>query len=336
MDLTQRKLSKSEWDGIEIPVNKDELEILQLIVNGFSNVQLKVNNTNSIFTQLKIEYNDQIEEFLYANFFADKIKSLVQKYNISFICFTSSRKKTGDEDKEKDKDQDNYYINVATIVKLKSSDQIRLSRLNTETISSNNSIYEFVFYNNLEKMLEYKEKNNHKWMHYCYTLNKLIKNNVEKVNRFLKEIIETFIRNYEKDVDLLYILRNSSEIIEKNPNILKYSDLSLYDHQKTIFAAIKSVKPKLILYIAPTGTGKTLTPLGLSQTYKVIFVCAARHVGLALARSAISIGKRIAFAFGCSAAEDVRLHYFAAKEYTKDRRSGQLEKWIIQLETKLK
>ena len=94
MDLTQRKLSKSEWDGIEIPVNKDELEILQLIVNGFSNVQLKVNNTNSIFTQLKIEYNDQIEEFLYANFFADKIKTLVQKYNISFICFTSSRKKT--------------------------------------------------------------------------------------------------------------------------------------------------------------------------------------------------------------------------------------------------
>ena len=322
MDLTQRKLSKSEWDGIEIPVNKDELEILQLIVNGFSNVQLKVNNTNSIFTQLKIEYNDQIEEFLYANFFADKIKTLVQKYNISFICFTSSRKKTGDEDKDKDI----YYINVATIVKLKSSDQIRLSRLNTETISSNNNIYEFVLYNNLEKMLEYKEKNNNKWMYYCYTLNKLIKNNVEKVNRFLKEIIETFIKNYEKDVDLLYILRNSSEIIEKNPNILKYSDLSLYDHQKTIFAAIKSVKPKLILYIAPTGTGKTLTPLGLSQTYKVIFVCAARHVGLALARSAISIGKRIAFAFGCSAAEDVRLHYFAAKEYTKDRRSGQIRK----------
>jgi hypothetical protein len=175
-------------------------------------------------------------------------------------------------------------------------------------------------------MLEYKEKNNNKWMYYCYTLNKLIKNNVEKVNRYLKEIIETFIKNYEKDVDLLYILRNSSEIIEKNPNILKYSDLSLYDHQKTIFTAIKSVKPKLILYIAPTGTGKTLTPLGLSQTYKVIFVCAARHVGLALARSAISIGKRIAFAFGCSAAEDVRLHYFAAKEYTKDRRSGQIRK----------
>lgn len=325
MDLKQRKLSKSEWDGIEIPVNKDELEILRLIVNGFSNVQLRVNNTDSIFTQLKIEYNPQIEEFLYSQFFADKIKTLVEKYNVSFIRFGSNTNLRKNKSPETEIEyQDKYYINIGTIVKLKSSDQIRLSRINTDAI--NDSIYEFVLYNNLEKMLEYKEKNNQKWLYYFYTLSQLIKNNVEKVNRFIKEIIQTFIQNYEKEVSLLYIVHNSSEIIEKNPNILKYSDLSLYDHQKIIYTAIKSPKPKLILYIAPTGTGKTLTPLGLSESYKVIFVCAARHVGLALARSAISIGKRIAFAFGCSAAEDVRLHYFAAKEYTKDRRSGQIRK----------
>jgi hypothetical protein len=175
-------------------------------------------------------------------------------------------------------------------------------------------------------MLEYKHKNNKKWLYYYYTLSQLIKYNVERVNRFIKEIIQTFIKNYESDVELLYIVHNSYEIIEKNQSILKYNDLSLYQHQKIIYTAIKSPKPKLILYIAPTGTGKTLTPLGLSESYKVIFVCAARHVGLALARSAISINKRIAFAFGCSSAEDVRLHYFAAKEYTKDRRSGQIRK----------
>ena len=52
MDLKQRKLSKSEWDSIEIPVSKSENEILRLITNGFSNVQLKVNKTDSIFTYL--------------------------------------------------------------------------------------------------------------------------------------------------------------------------------------------------------------------------------------------------------------------------------------------
>jgi hypothetical protein len=54
----------------------------------------------------------------------------------------------------------------------------------------------------------------------------------------------------------------------------------------------------------------------------VIFVCAARHVGLALAKSAISIHKKVAFAFGCETADDIRLHYFAAKDYTTNWKSG--------------
>jgi hypothetical protein len=36
--------------------------------------------------------------------------------------------------------------------------------------------------------------------------------------------------------------------------------------------------------------------------------------------------KKVAFAFGCESAADVRLHYFAAKDYTKNRRSGGIGK----------
>jgi len=326
MDLKQRKLSKSEWESIEIPVSKDENEVLQLITNGFSNVHLKINKTDSIFTFLKIEYNTQIEEFLYVKYFSDKIKELIKNYNIEFIKFSSENlsKRTKSTDQTSYKI---YHINVSNIVRLKSSDQIRMSRLDSDGIDIKNSnIYEFILYNNLEQMIINKTNNKNIWMYFYYTLNKLIQNNVEKVNRFIKEIVLTFIDNYEKDVELLYILNNSVEIIEKNTNILKFNDLFLYQHQKEIYTAVRSSSPKLILYIAPTGTGKTLTPLGLSEKYKVIFVCAARHVGLALARSAISINKKIAFAFGCSSAEDVRLHYFAAKEFTKDKRSGQIRK----------
>ena len=324
MDLKQIKLSKSEWDGIEISVSKSELDILRLITSGFLNVNLKVNKTNSIFTHLKIEYNPQIEEFLYVKFFADKIKLMVEKYNILFIRFGTDPTTKKNKNNSVELENNIYYINVASIVRLKSSDQIRLSRLNS--LNDDTNMYEVVLYNHLEQMIEHKYSNKKTWIYFYYTLTKLIQNNVEKVNKHLKEIIQTFIKNYEPDVDLLSVVQNSLEYIEKNPNILKYNDLSLYEHQKEIYNAIKNPNPKLILYIAPTGTGKTLTPLGLSEKYKVIFVCAARHVGLALARSAISIHKRIAFAFGCSAAEDVRLHYFAAKEYTKDRRSGKIRK----------
>jgi hypothetical protein len=323
MDLKQRKLSKSEWDSIEIPVSKSENEILRLITNGFSNVHLKVNKTDSIFTYLKIEYNPQIEEFLYVKFFADKIKEIVKKYGITFIRFGSDRRT-----KELETNSEKIcFIDVSPIVRLKSGDQIRMSRLDSESIdSSSTNIYEFILYNNLEKMIEYKQSNNKQWLFHYYTLVKLLKNNVDKVNKHLIEIIKSFIINFETDVNLIYIVDKSVEIIEKNSNLLKYSDLCLYEHQKEIYTAVRYRNPKLILYIAPTGTGKTLTPLGLSEKYKIIFVCAARHVGLALARSAISINKKIAFAFGCSAAEDVRLHYFAAKDYTTDRRSGKIRK----------
>jgi hypothetical protein len=320
MDLKQRKLSKSEWDSIEIPVSKSETEILQLIVSGFSNIHIKINKTDSIFTHLKIEYNPQIEDFLYVKFFADKIKTLIQSNNINFIKFdTDKRTKNAESD-------DIYCINISSIVRLKSGDQIRLARIDEADSINYSNIYDFILYDHLEQMIQCKNTNNKQWIYYYYTLNSLIKNNVDKVNRYIKEIIETCLSHFEKDIELLHIVANSVNFIEKNANLLKYGDLTLYEHQKEIYTAVRSSKPKLILYIAPTGTGKTLTPLGLSEQYKIIFVCAARHVGLALARSAISIGKKIAFAFGCSAAEDVRLHYFAAKEYTTDKRSGQIRK----------
>ena len=50
------------------------------------------------------------------------------------------------------------------------------------------------------------------------------------------------------------------------------------------------------------------------------------NVGLALAKAAISMHKKVAFAFGCSDATDIRLHYFSAKEYTRNKRSGAIQR----------
>jgi hypothetical protein len=175
-------------------------------------------------------------------------------------------------------------------------------------------------------MLQLKAQRNLDWQLNYFTLSKLMLNNIEKLNRFVILICSTILENLEKEVNLLDIVRNAYDYIERNSSLLKYGDLSLYEHQKEIFVTMKQPNPKLVLYIAPTGTGKTLTPLGLSEAKKIIFVCAARHVGVALARAAISINKRIAFAFGCSSADDIRLHYFAAKDFTRDKRSGRIKK----------
>ena len=158
--------------------------------------------------------------------------------------------------------------------------------------------------------------------------------NINKhVVHFANVLVKWVIASFPKLIpDMIH---NSQILIEKNPHILKYSDITLFDHQKQLFQifgktvnseTINRKTPKLVLYIAPTGTGKTLSPLGLSQTYRILFVCTARHVGLALARSAISMEKRVAFAFGCETASDIRLHYFAAIDYTKNYKTGAIRK----------
>ena len=90
MDLKQVKLSKSEWDSIEIPVSDKEKEVLSLITKGYTDVNIKINRTDSLFTYLKIEFNGEIEEFLFSKYFGDKIKGFIKKYNLTscifFIC----------------------------------------------------------------------------------------------------------------------------------------------------------------------------------------------------------------------------------------------------------
>ena len=49
MDLAQRKLSKEEWDSLEVPINGKELQILRMIKEGFDNVNFSSNDTQTLF-----------------------------------------------------------------------------------------------------------------------------------------------------------------------------------------------------------------------------------------------------------------------------------------------
>ena len=300
MDLTQRKLNKSEWDSIEMPVSESEKKILKLIINGFNDVNIKMNEHNSLISFLKIDYTEKMEDYLFNKYFREIIIKLSNQYSANYIVMP-----------------------VSSDIKVKSADKIRLEKNNLETINQSD-IYEFVLIYHLENIL--KAKSSKIFMFHYFTLFKLIKNTITKINRHLLTIINAVLTNFQDKIDMSVIIENAVEYIEKNEKLLKYTDMELYEHQKEIFTVCKQKCPKIVLYIAPTGTGKTLSPLALSESHKVIFVCAARHVGLALAKAAISAGKKVAFAFGCASAADIRLHYFAAKVYTKNKRTGGIGK----------
>ena len=138
---------------------------------------------------------------------------------------------------------------------------------------------------------KYKERN---WLKYYYTLKNILNINIKLINPILLNWINGLLNKLEPVNNFqLYqdFFKNIKDNIENNSALLKFKNVELYQHQKELFSIFNKQnsekKHKLVFYIAPTGTGKTITPIGLSQKYKIIFVCAARHVGLQLAKSLI-------------------------------------------------
>ena len=315
--LYQTKLTKQEWNSIEKPVSENEKEILKLIRDGYNNINLRVNNTQTMFSFTKLERTPEIEHFVYEKFFYPTIKQIVSKYG------------------SLSKDLQNYKMDGKKLKKLRSIEALRIQNVDSSIQDHKSDIFEYILLNFCEKVCKSIHKNARDYILELYTLIQWNKNTIHVMPQ-IKKFVDIVIEIGKAKTSISIVVSQCAKIIEQNPNLMKYEDLKLFDHQKQLFSLCKMStdenemlippNPKLILYIAPTGTGKTLSPLGLSNQYRVIFVCVARHIGLALAKSAISIEKKVAFAFGCNTADDIRLHYYAASEYTINKRSGGIGK----------
>ena len=136
MDLNQRKLIKSEWDSIEIPVSNEEIEILKLIIKGYQNVNIRMNKNDSLFTYLKIEFSIKMEDYLYNKYLREIVEKLIETYKLT-----------------------NIKINVVNDIQIKSADKIRLEKNNIESLKKMN-VYEYVLLNYVENLLLNINKNN--------------------------------------------------------------------------------------------------------------------------------------------------------------------------------
>ena len=321
IDLHQKKLSKAEWDYTEIPETKDEIEILNMIKSGFNNVNIKYNITKSLIGILKTSVSEEIMVFLFNKYFKEKVEEICEEYEYSkYNC--------------------EEVIGKNKNLKIKKIDEMRI--VNNNFKSDNDKIYEYVLLEIVDNLFSFFDDKKANWFYYYYTLKLMRNNEIDNLNKYVLHFVDHVLDDFEDKFKMKVFIKYASIFIEKNEYLFKYQDYCLYDHQKQIFTVSKNVNPKLILYIAPTGTGKTLTPIGLSEPYsvpnpdtkiggniikknRIIFVCAARHVGLALAKSAISAMKKIAFAFGCNSVSDIRLHYYSVKEATRDK-NGRIRK----------
>jgi len=269
MDLTQNKLTRSEWDSIEVPVSDSEKDILKMIMDGFTNLDIVKNKTMSLFSFTKIEYSKENEQFLYDKYFAPIVQDTIKKYGIIQI----------------DK------LDGCNIKKMKSIDLLRIQNLESNIETNKKIVYEFVALDFCNRLCKYLSKKSAKYAFYLYTLIQLSKASIHNVNKHVLDFINRVIIEANSKTDLSIIVKEAYSFIEQNKHLLEYEDKVLFPHQKQLFSIFNQEEsvPRLVLYIAPTGTGKTLSPIGLSVKYRIIFVCVARHIGLALAKSAISM-----------------------------------------------
>ena len=74
MDLRQNKLTKGEWEALEIPVSAEELKILKLIQDGYENLNIRFNEMSSLINFMKITSKvDIFHEYLYTRYCCTKI-----------------------------------------------------------------------------------------------------------------------------------------------------------------------------------------------------------------------------------------------------------------------
>jgi hypothetical protein len=308
--LHQLKLSKKEWDATEIPVSENEREVLDVVIKGYHDVNIKVNRNKSLMSHLKLTGTADHHEFLYNQYFREKINYMVSTYDLEL--------------------PKNYHgaIHKKNIKHLNSGEKIKIANLTKELSNVENDIFDFQIIKTCLSMVDkFFEDDMDEFHVLYYTLTTLLNQFVPKINKVLVEVMQIVLTQYKSEIDVTQLYMNSPEAIEKNFYLKTNSDIKLYTHQKELYTCFKNNDgPKLVMYTAPTGSGKTMSPLGLSEGHRIVFVCAARHVGLALAKAAISMRKKVGFAFGCQSADDIRLHYFAAVESIRDKKSGKILK----------
>ena len=299
MNLAQSKLTKEEWNALEVPIRDREYQIINMINKSGKDLNISIKNIITLINFIKIDENfDKFHSYFYIHYFKDILKKIHKKnkYFEYDINLSKKQKKTD--------------LKKANIIRLKNFEK----KINTKK----NNIFEYIILDILSKVFNSdKDK-----CTYIYVLNYLIKLNCTHINVYLLEYMKKTIEFFKEGIKNMDYIKNYSKIMKILKNYINLKSIKLFPHQKNIINTCSKPGSKLVLYQAPTGTGKTLTPLALVKKHKIIFVCAAKHIGMQLAKCCISLEIPIAVAFGCKDSSDIRLHYFAAKEKMRNRRTG--------------
>ena len=169
MDLSQDKLTRLEWMGIEIPVDEKEKPVLSLIQDGFDDIQIRRNNNQSMISLIKIAHTPEIEVFLYKKYFEKDCITMVSKFGPNEIALVQASKVSSSESKR----QPN------------SKDMIRLANTEQNIEIQKLVMVEFTIVDLCRKALLSLYTHTTDYTLAIYTLNHIIKATIPLINKYV-------------------------------------------------------------------------------------------------------------------------------------------------------
>ena len=179
MDLTQRKLTKAEWEGIEVPVHAKEQEILELMKKGYHDVMIKYNKTQSLLSHSRITPTPAVHLFMYEKYFEKGLGKMCKTHGLQFKV-----KKT------------KKHV-------LKKADQIRIDNVDSGIIKDQETIYEFIILHLITNIL--KNQKNKTWMFYLYTMNRMRQFAIQSKNEYIEQFAELIWESFQPKIDIVQL-----------------------------------------------------------------------------------------------------------------------------------
>ena len=319
MDLAQSRLTRNEWEAIEQPVTAEEERVGRMLQAAAHTPSMRRNRSQSLSAHLQIARSPATSQHFWTEYLQPELGRGLNG------CPRSAPLKGGF----------GRVLAKAKAPALRSADRIRL-RNASQTLSlpgRRATIFEFVLIDLVKAVYHARAHGRHSsdWLTPYYALRTLRGRSVANLHETLMDAVNDMVSELDAEASIRDIVLNAATVIERNDALLRHADDQLFEHQRALLETLgrpddRAFVPQLVLLTAPTGTGKTVCPVAVAEKNRVVFVCAARHVGIALAKLAVSLQKKVAFAFGCDTAEDIRLHYHAASDCIRSKRSGRIVK----------
>ena len=174
MDLSQTKLTKEEWDALEVPIEGKEKEIISLINNSGDNINECIYKALSLFSFIKLKGSSkEIHSYLYEKYFEKQCKTF-EKLNNIFKCDLKKAKKN----------------------KLKKCDLIRLKNFDRKINSIKDEIIEYQILDIISNILKKESKED-----YVYILNYVLNLKIQNLNIYILNIGRNILKYYKTNLE---------------------------------------------------------------------------------------------------------------------------------------